>query len=44
MHGKGTGAIRQAVRDELRKSQFVERFAAETDSSGGDGATQIWLK
>jgi DNA mismatch repair protein MutS2 len=44
VHGKGTGAIRQAVREELRKSQYVARFAPEPDSNGGDGATQIWLK
>jgi DNA mismatch repair protein MutS2 len=44
VHGKGTGAIRQAVRDELRHSQYVARFAPEPDSAGGDGATQIWLK
>jgi DNA mismatch repair protein MutS2 len=44
VHGKGTGAIRQAVRDELRRSQYVARFAPEPDSSGGDGATQVWLK
>jgi DNA mismatch repair protein MutS2 len=44
VHGKGTGAIRQAVRDELRRSEYVARFAPEPDSSGGDGATQIWLK
>ena len=43
VHGKGTGAIRQAVRDELKRSQYVARFAPELDSSGGDGATQIWL-
>jgi DNA mismatch repair protein MutS2 len=44
VHGKGTGAIRQAVREELRRSQYVTRFAPEPDSSGGDGATQVWLK
>jgi DNA mismatch repair protein MutS2 len=44
IHGKGTGAIRQAVRETLRRSQYVSRFAAETDASGGDGATQVWLK
>ncbi|HLZ27414.1 MAG TPA: endonuclease MutS2 [Chloroflexota bacterium] len=43
VHGKGTGAIRQAVRDTLKKSQYVSRFAPELDPSGGDGATQIWL-
>jgi DNA mismatch repair protein MutS2 len=44
VHGKGTGAIRQAVRDALRSSQYIARFAPEPDSAGGDGATQIWLK
>ena len=44
VHGKGTGAIRQAVRDTLRRSQYVARFAPEPDASGGDGATQVWLK
>jgi DNA mismatch repair protein MutS2 len=44
IHGKGTGAVRQAVREELRRSQHVARFAPEPDASGGDGATQVWLK
>jgi DNA mismatch repair protein MutS2 len=44
VHGKGTGAIRQAVRETLRRSQFVSRFAPEPDASGGDGATQVWFR
>jgi DNA mismatch repair protein MutS2 len=44
VHGKGTGAIRQAVRETLRQSQFVARYQAEPDASGGDGATQLWFK
>ena len=44
VHGKGTGAIRQAVRERLRSSQHVARFAAEPDAGGGDGATQVWFK
>ncbi|MBV9602007.1 MAG: endonuclease MutS2 [Chloroflexi bacterium] len=44
IHGKGTGAVRQAVRETLRRSPFVTRFAPEPDASGGDGATQVWLK
>jgi DNA mismatch repair protein MutS2 len=44
IHGKGTGAIRQAVRERLRSSQQVLRFAAEPDAGGGDGATQVWFK
>ncbi|GAC1317905.1 MAG: endonuclease MutS2 [Chloroflexota bacterium] len=43
VHGKGTGAIRQAVREELRRSPHVSRFAPEPDAAGGDGATQVWL-
>jgi DNA mismatch repair protein MutS2 len=44
IHGKGTGAVRQAVRETLRRSQYVARYAPEPDASGGDGATQVWLK
>jgi DNA mismatch repair protein MutS2 len=43
VHGKGTGAIRQAVRELLRGSRYVTRFAPEPDSAGGDGATAVWL-
>jgi DNA mismatch repair protein MutS2 len=43
VHGKGTGAIRQAVRDALRTSDYVARFQPEPDSAGGDGATLVWL-
>jgi DNA mismatch repair protein MutS2 len=43
VHGKGTGAIRQAVRDHLRRSPWVSRFAPEPDAQGGDGATAVWL-
>jgi hypothetical protein len=32
------------VRDTLRRSQYVARFAPEPDASGGDGATQVWLR
>ena len=44
IHGKGTGAVRQAVREVLRRSQYVLRYQPEPDASGGDGATQVWLK
>ena len=43
IHGKGTGAIRQAVRDALRQSRHVSRFEPELDAHGGDGATLVWL-
>jgi DNA mismatch repair protein MutS2 len=43
VHGKGTGALRQAIRNELRGSRHVARFEPEPDSQGGDGATLVWL-
>jgi DNA mismatch repair protein MutS2 len=39
VHGRGTGAVRTAVRDELRLHQLVERH--ESDSA--DGATVAYL-
>ena len=39
VHGRGTGAVRDAVRDELTKHQLVER--QEADSA--DGATVVHL-
>jgi DNA mismatch repair protein MutS2 len=44
VHGKGTGAIRHAVREALRSSSHVSKFEAERDQHGGDGATVVWLK
>ncbi len=44
VHGKGTGAIRQAVREALRSSPHVSRFAPEPDAAGGDGATTVWIQ
>jgi DNA mismatch repair protein MutS2 len=43
VHGKGTGAIRQMVRDLVRRSRHVTRFEPEPDAQGGDGATAVWL-
>jgi DNA mismatch repair protein MutS2 len=43
VHGKGTGALRQAVRETLRASRFVSRYSSEPDAQGGDGATAVWL-
>ena len=39
IHGKGTGALRQVVRDILARSPAVERFETAGPSEGGDGAT-----
>jgi DNA mismatch repair protein MutS2 len=44
VHGRGTGALRDAVRGFLRDSPYVERFAAAEPVEGGDGATVALLR
>jgi DNA mismatch repair protein MutS2 len=44
VHGRGTGALRDAVRGFLRESPYVERFAAAEPVEGGDGATVALLR
>jgi len=44
IHGKGTGALRQVVRDELRNHPVVERSAAAGSNEGGEGATVAHLR
>jgi DNA mismatch repair protein MutS2 len=39
VHGRGTGALRTAVRDELRKHPLVHEIASESS----DGATAVRL-
>jgi DNA mismatch repair protein MutS2 len=39
IHGKGTGALRQAVREELRGHPLVSEFRAGDNSEGGEGVT-----
>jgi len=39
IHGKGTGALRQAVRDELRGHPLVSDFRAGEANEGGEGVT-----
>ncbi len=39
IHGKGTGALRQAVRDELRGHPLVGEFRSGENSEGGEGVT-----
>ncbi len=39
IHGKGTGALRQAVRDELRGHSLVSSFRAGDGNEGGEGVT-----
>ena len=44
IHGKGTGALRQVVRAELRDHPVVERSAAAGSNEGGEGATVAYLR
>jgi len=44
IHGHGTGALRQAIRDAVRSSPYVERSRPGEGREGGDGVTVVWLK
>ena len=39
VHGKGTGKLREAVRNALKSSPYVESFEEPKDSEGGAGVT-----
>lgn len=41
IHGKGTGKLRDAVRDSLRKNPKVSNFETGLDGEGGDGVTVV---
>jgi DNA mismatch repair protein MutS2 len=43
IHGHGTGALREALRKELRASPYVAQFRAGETGEGGDGVTVVWL-
>jgi DNA mismatch repair protein MutS2 len=43
VHGKGTGALRQVVRDQLREHPLVKSFDTEKPEQGGDGVTVVTL-
>jgi DNA mismatch repair protein MutS2 len=43
VHGHGTGALREAIRSELKASPYVARFRAGDTAEGGDGVTVVWL-
>jgi DNA mismatch repair protein MutS2 len=44
LHGKGTGALRQAIREFLRRDKRVEAFADAPPNEGGHGVTVVVLK
>ncbi|TBH21171.1 endonuclease MutS2 [Thermus thermamylovorans] len=44
LHGKGTGALRQAIREALRRDRRVEGFADAPPHEGGHGVTVVALK
>ncbi|HEX2325353.1 MAG TPA: Smr/MutS family protein, partial [Chloroflexota bacterium] len=43
IHGKGTGVLRQIIRDHLAQSQLVQSYESAGPSDGGDGATIVKL-
>lgn len=44
IHGKGTGALRQAVRDHLTRHPLVKSCASAPPKEGGDGVTIVIFK
>ena len=43
IHGKGTGTLRQAVREELAKHPLVKSYRAAGYGEGGTGVTIVEL-
>jgi DNA mismatch repair protein MutS2 len=43
IHGKGTGALRQAVQQELRNHPLVQSYRAGEEGEGGSGVTVAYL-
>ncbi|MEL7644015.1 MAG: Smr/MutS family protein, partial [bacterium] len=44
IHGKGTGRLRQVVREALRQSPHVRTVETGQESEGGDGVTVALIK
>jgi DNA mismatch repair protein MutS2 len=43
IHGHGTGALKDAIRRELKSSPYVRFFRPGNSAEGGDGVTIAWL-
>jgi DNA mismatch repair protein MutS2 len=44
IHGKGTGALRRAIRDAIKGDPAVQSFEPGLDGEGGDGVTVVKLR
>jgi DNA mismatch repair protein MutS2 len=44
IHGKGTGKLRQAIRDSVRQSPHVSRWESGGETEGGEGVTVAMLR
>ena len=43
LHGHGTGALKEAIRKDLKASPYVAHFRPGNSDEGGDGVTVVWL-
>jgi DNA mismatch repair protein MutS2 len=43
IHGKGTGVLRQIIRDSLVNNPLVQSHESATQNDGGEGATIVRL-
>ena len=44
LHGKGTGALRDAVQEELRENPLVTKYQYAPQNQGGEGVTVVTFK
>jgi DNA mismatch repair protein MutS2 len=44
VHGKGTGKLRAAIREEAKKHPYILRFESGGEKEGGDGVTMIFYR